>query len=84
MPIDRERYPKNWNSIATSVKEAVGWRCQHCFRLCLRSEEKPPGLTRSEWTKATLSVPERQLHPRKQPAGKFNCSLYSVSPSVTL
>lgn len=23
MPIDRERYPKNWNSIATSVKDAV-------------------------------------------------------------
>jgi 5-methylcytosine-specific restriction endonuclease McrA len=63
MPIDRERYPKNWNSIATSVKEAVGWRCQHCQRLCLRSGEKPPELTRSEWTKATLSVHHANFTP---------------------
>lgn len=63
MSIDPKRYPKNWNSIATSVKEAVGWRCQHCQRLCLRSGEKPPDLTRSEWTKTTLSVHHANFTP---------------------
>lgn len=63
MPIDPKRYPKNWNQIATSVKEAAGWRCQHCQRLCLRSGEKPSSLTRSEWTKATLSVHHANFTP---------------------
>jgi hypothetical protein len=56
MPIDRQRYPKNWPDIALSVKEAAGWRCRHCHRQCLRPGEKPSYLTRSEWTAATLSV----------------------------
>ena len=54
-------------------------RCQHCQRLCLRPAEKQPDLCRSEWTKATLSVPERQLHTRRQPTRKSNCSVYALS-----
>ena len=63
MPIDRQRYPKNWIKIALSVKEAAGWRCQHCHRLCLRPEEKPPSLNRSERTMATLSVHHANFTP---------------------
>lgn len=63
MPIDRQRYPKNWKQIALSVKEAASWRCQHCQRLCLRPGEKPASLTRSEWTVATLSVHHANFTP---------------------
>ena len=63
MPIDRKRYPKNWNQIAEYAKDAAGWRCQHCQRLCLRPGEKPPHLTRSEWTKATLSTHHANFTP---------------------
>lgn len=56
MPIDRKRYPDNWNQIALNAKEAAGWRCQHCGQLCLRPGEKPCSLTCSEWTMATLEV----------------------------
>jgi hypothetical protein len=55
MPIDQQRYPSDWNQIALSVKEASGWRCQHCQRFCLRPGEKSPSLKRSEWTKATIA-----------------------------
>lgn len=63
MPIDRERYPQNWIKIAKSVKDAAGWRCQHCQRLCLRPAEKQPSRSRSEWTKATLSVHHANFTP---------------------
>ncbi len=63
MPIDRQRYPENWIKIALSVKEAAGWRCQHCGLKCLRPGEKPPSLSRSEWTRATLSVHHANFTP---------------------
>ena len=30
MPIDRSRYPVDWEEIALAVKEAAGWRCERC------------------------------------------------------
>lgn len=63
MPIDQQRYPSDWNQIALSVKEASGWRCQHCQRFCLRPGEKSSSLKRSEWTKATLSVHHANFTP---------------------
>ena len=63
MPIDRKRYPKDWHQIALNIKQAAGWRCQHCQRLCLRPGEKPLSLTRSEWTHATLSVHHSNFMP---------------------
>ncbi|WP_250126274.1 hypothetical protein [Chroococcidiopsis sp. CCMEE 29] len=63
MPIDRKRYPPNWNQIANSVKEAAQWQCQHCHRLCLRPGEKPSSPSRSEWTLATLSVHHANFTP---------------------
>ena len=63
MPIDAQRYPKNWNEIALSVKEAAGWRCQCCGRICHKPGSRPEGLTRSEWTAFTLSVHHRNHLP---------------------
>ena len=30
MPMDRSRYPQDWEARAQAVKEAAGWRCQRC------------------------------------------------------
>jgi hypothetical protein len=30
MPMDKSRYPVNWNEIATAIKEAAGWKCEEC------------------------------------------------------
>ncbi len=30
MPIDRSKYPPDWERRAWAVKEAAGWRCEQC------------------------------------------------------
>jgi len=30
MPMDRSKYPANWDEIARSIKERAGWRCAAC------------------------------------------------------
>lgn len=39
MPMDRARYPSNWEAIALSVKQAANWQCENCGKLCQRSGE---------------------------------------------
>jgi hypothetical protein len=39
MPMDRSRYPKDWESIALKIKESVNWQCQECERPCKKTEE---------------------------------------------
>jgi 5-methylcytosine-specific restriction endonuclease McrA len=34
MPMKREKYPPNWNEIATAVKESAGWKCDLCGKQC--------------------------------------------------
>lgn len=36
MPMDRSRYPDNWQEIADFVKSRAGWQCQTCKRYCRR------------------------------------------------
>ena len=42
MPMQRERYPVDWEQIAFEVKESVDWRCQNpeCNRQCRRPGER--------------------------------------------
>ena len=40
MPMERDRYPKNWREIALEVKNAAGWRCQACGVKCRMPGEK--------------------------------------------
>lgn len=28
-PMDRSRYPENWDEMARACKEAAGWKCEH-------------------------------------------------------
>jgi hypothetical protein len=39
MPMDRSRYPKDWNAIAAQIKAEANWRCQHCDRPCRKPGE---------------------------------------------
>lgn len=36
MPMQRGRYPTDWNTIATEVKESADWQCQQCGKQCRR------------------------------------------------
>jgi len=40
MPMDRSKYPPDWDDIAKAVKEAAGWRCELCNKPCRRPGEK--------------------------------------------
>lgn len=40
MPMDRSKYPPNWDEIARAVKEACGWKCEGCGKQCRRPGEK--------------------------------------------
>ena len=39
MPMDRERYPVDWERIATAKKESVGWVCERCGKQCRKPGE---------------------------------------------
>ena len=34
MPMDRTKYPANWNEIAQEIKDQAGWKCEKCSRQC--------------------------------------------------
>ena len=39
MPMEIERYPNDWKSIALAVKENAGWVCQKCGMQCRKPGE---------------------------------------------
>jgi len=39
MPMNRARYPADWDRIAFNVKEKAGWKCQGCGAQCRRPGE---------------------------------------------
>ena len=39
MPMDRKRYPPDWDQIAFKVKESAGWMCEMCGKQCRRPGE---------------------------------------------
>lgn len=39
MPMDRKRYPEDWDRIAFDVKDAAGWRCTVCGKQCRKPGE---------------------------------------------
>lgn len=40
MPMERERYPANWDEIATAIKTAADWHCEECGQLCRRPGQR--------------------------------------------
>lgn len=39
MPMERRRYPPDWDAIARQVKQQANWTCQACDRPCRRPGE---------------------------------------------
>lgn len=39
MPMDRKRYPKNWQVIARKIKDEADWKCEFCHKQCRRPGE---------------------------------------------
>ncbi len=40
MPMDRSRYPPDWEAIAFGVKQRANWVCEVCGKPCRRPGEK--------------------------------------------
>lgn len=57
MPIERYRYPWNWEEISLEVRQKAGWRCEFCQRPCRQPGESDSDLVRrikrnhSNWEK---------------------------------
>ncbi len=49
-------YPKDWDFIATTLKEAANWQCQKCCRIGIKPGEKSEDLTKSQRRAYTLQV----------------------------
>lgn len=39
MPMDRKRYPIDWEQIARRKKDSVGWKCESCGKQCRKPGE---------------------------------------------
>ena len=39
MPMDKARYPADWQRIAFEKKQSVGWKCENCGMQCRRPGE---------------------------------------------
>jgi hypothetical protein len=39
MPMERDRYPKNWPAISLQVKTIANWKCQACGKPCRKPGE---------------------------------------------
>ena len=39
MPMDRKKYPADWDKIATELKNRVGWQCEDCGKQCRKPGE---------------------------------------------
>jgi 5-methylcytosine-specific restriction endonuclease McrA len=63
MPMNRSRYPKDWDSIARAIKVEANWICQDCGKQCLKPETDTSQLSRSERGKLTLTVHHLDCQP---------------------
>lgn len=40
MPMDKSKYPGDWDAIAVEIKEQAGWKCQNCGKQCRTPGER--------------------------------------------
>jgi predicted HNH restriction endonuclease len=63
MPMDRARYPKDWEAIALSVKVKANWVCKRCGKQCLQPEVDRSKLSPSFIGQHTLTVHHSDFRP---------------------
>jgi 5-methylcytosine-specific restriction endonuclease McrA len=59
MPMERERYPSDWNLIAKQIREDSHWQCQGCGKPCRKPREAIADFeSRIEpvWTKTLVEI----------------------------
>ena len=56
MASNTNRYPKNWEEIAFSIKKQAGWKCSKCGLQCLKPEDDTSNLTQTERRIRTLNI----------------------------
>lgn len=74
MPMDRTKYPDDWDKIARDVKEAAGWTCQPCGKRCYRPGE-PVEHTQNVLTVAHINHVESDCRPENLVAACSVCHL---------
>lgn len=74
MPMERERYPEDWVSIALRKKEAAGWKCERCGRQC-RKPREPFDTHRNTLTVAHLNHMPEDVSPENLCAMCAPCHL---------
>ena len=74
MPMERERYPADWERIALEVKEKAGWRCGKCGKQC-RKPGDPFDTHKNTLTVAHLNHTPEDVRPENLMAMCAPCHL---------
>lgn len=74
MPMDKSKYPSDWDQIARSVKDAAGWKCEPCGKQCYRPGEKVER-TQDVLTVAHINHVESDCRPENLVAACSVCHL---------
>ena len=74
MPMERDRYPREWERIATAKKESTGWRCEMCGAQC-RKPGEPFDTHRRTLTVAHLNHTPADVRPENLMAMCAPCHL---------
>lgn len=63
MPMDRSRYPEDWDAIALGVKVEADWICRHCGKQCITPYTDTSKLSPSQRGRLTLTVHHADFRP---------------------
>jgi hypothetical protein len=74
MPMQRDKYPAEWDALAFGIKEEVGWKCQICQKQCYRPGEKAE-TARNILTVAHINHVESDCRPENLVAACSVCHL---------
>lgn len=62
MPMNRDKYPADWEQIATDLKDQVDWKCEGCRKQC-RKPDEPFDTHRRTLTVAHINHVELDCNP---------------------
>ena len=62
MPMDRSKYPDDWDDIALAIKDAAEWKCEKCSLQC-RFPDEPFDTHKRTLTTAHINHVERDCRP---------------------
>ncbi|MEA5536848.1 HNH endonuclease, partial [Crocosphaera sp. XPORK-15E] len=73
------RYPKNWKTIATTVKEAARWRCVKCGTQCIKPGENVSKLSVKQRRARLLQVHHSDYNPANSDPNNRASPLFPLS-----